>query len=86
MSKLITPILVLGALASCSGGSTTGTVQGLQAPEQVTIVDAAGDSGAAVVLASNLLALTGSDYETDRTRYWIEDNSMEALDTVNMIL
>jgi hypothetical protein len=86
MSKLITPTLLVVALASCGGGSSTGSVQGLQAPEQVTIVDAAGSTPSTLLLSSQLLPLAGSDYETDPTRFWIEDNSMQALDTVNMIL
>jgi len=88
MSKLITTSLILAVLASCGGGSdsATGTVQGLQAPQQVSIVDAAGNSSSPAILASNLRALVGSDYETDQTRFWIKDNSMQALDTVNMIL
>ena len=81
-----TPIILI-TLASCGGGSdSAGTVQGLQAPQQVTIVEAAGNSSSPVILASELRGLAGSDYETDQTRYWIEDDSMQALDTVNMIL
>jgi len=86
MSKFIPPSILLIALASCGGGSSSGAVQGLQAPEQVTIVDAAGGSTSTLLLNNNLLPLAGSDYETDPTRFWIEDNSMQALDTVNMIL
>ena len=51
MSKLITPTLLLVALASCGGGSSTGSVQGLQAPEQVTIVDAAGSTPSTLLLS-----------------------------------
>ena len=83
-----TPIILI-TLASCGGGSdsdSSGTVQGLQAPQQVTIVEAAGNSSSPVIMASELRGLAGSDYETDQTRYWIEDDSMQALDTVNMIL
>lgn len=88
MSKLITTSFFLAVLASCGGGSDSagGTVQGLQAPQQVSIVEAAGNSSSPAILASKLRAVTGSDYETDETRYWIKDNSMQALDTVNMIL
>lgn len=87
MSKFITSSLLLVALASCGGGSSGGgTVQGLQAPQQVSIVEAAGNTPASLILSNNALAVTGSDYETDPTRFWIEDNSMQALDTVNMIL
>ncbi|MGK0203432.1 MAG: hypothetical protein ACI9S9_002510, partial [Planctomycetota bacterium] len=88
MSKIITSSLLLVALTSCGGGSggSTETVQGLQAPQQVSIVEAVGNSPASLILSNNALAVTGSDYETDPTRFWIEDNSMQALDTVNSIL
>lgn len=88
MSKLITTsLLSLAVLASCGSGSDDGgAVQGLQAPQQVAIVEAAGNTTASVILSNSLRAVTGSDYETDQTRFWIEDNSMQALDTVNMIL
>lgn len=88
MSKIITSSLLLVALTSC-GGSSSGSgaaVQGLQAPQQVSIVEAVGSTPASLILSNNVLAVTGSDYETDPTRFWIEDNSMQALDTVNMIL
>ncbi len=88
MSKIITSSILLIALTSCGGGSggSSETVLGLQAPQQVSIVEAAGNSPASLILSNNALAVTGSDYETDPTRFWIEDNSMQALDTVNMIL
>jgi len=88
MSKFITTsLLSLAVLASCGSGSDDGgAVSGLQAPQQVAIVEAAGNNTAPVILSNSLRALTGSDYETDQTRYWIQDNSMQALDTVNMIL
>lgn len=87
MSKLITSSILLVAFASCGGGSTSsGTVLGLQAPQQVSIVEASGSSSSPAILGNSVLAVTGSDYETDQTRYWIKDDSMKALDTVNMIL
>ncbi|HEB51834.1 MAG TPA: hypothetical protein ENI87_01130, partial [bacterium] len=84
MSKHLVPSLVLLALAGCGGGgsSGTGTVQGLQAPQQVSIVEA--DGGVSSALLGDLLGVTGSDYETDQTQFWVEDVSMRALQTVNM--
>ncbi|MBL9079950.1 MAG: hypothetical protein JNL08_20820 [Planctomycetes bacterium] len=72
--------------AACDGGGTaSGPVEGLQGPQQVTIIDSNG--GAAVqLLPAGLHAVAGSDYQTDPTRFWVRDDSMQALDTVNMIL
>ena len=74
-------------LAACGGGGgdSTGSVQGLQAPEQVAIVESSTGSSS-LRLPAGLRGITGSDYETDRTRFWVRDDSMQALDTVNMIL
>jgi len=84
MSKFTLPLLSLVALTSCGGGSSsTGTVDGLQGPQQVSIVEASGAAATAILGAQ---PVAGSDYETDVTRFWVEDDSMQALDTVNMIL
>ncbi|MCC7065984.1 MAG: hypothetical protein IT456_24520, partial [Planctomycetes bacterium] len=77
----------LAALSACGGGgSTTGDINSLQGPQQVTIVEASGGSSFALRLPRGVRGVTGSDYESDATRFWIRDNSMQALDTVNMIL
>ena len=90
MSKLTLPSVLLATLAACGsgggGGGTPGSVAGLQAPQQVTIVEASGSTPSTLKLPSSTYALAGSDYETDPTQFWIEDDSMRALDTVNMIL
>jgi hypothetical protein len=86
---VIVPILTLAMLAACGGGSETaapGTVAGLQGPEQVSIVESSTGSAATLRLPRGVRGLAGSDYETDRTRFWVRDTSMTALDTVNMIL
>ncbi|MBM4059944.1 MAG: hypothetical protein FJ265_02460 [Planctomycetes bacterium] len=84
------PSLALAVLAACGGGgnepSTPGTIAGLQGPEQVTILESSTGATAALRLPRSVRGLAGSDYETDRTRFWVRDTSMEALDTVNMIL
>ena len=87
MSQRILVSSLLVALAACNGdgGSDGGSVQGLQGPEQVTIIDA-NSAASAILLPRGVSALAGSDYETDATRFWVRDDSMEVLDTVNMIL
>ncbi len=89
MRQLVVTSSCLFALAftACGGGGTaTGDVTGLQAPEQVSIVESDSGGGSSVRLPAGLRAIAGSDYETDPTRFWIRDDSMQALDTVNMIL
>jgi hypothetical protein len=74
-------------LAACGGGDdSAGSVAGLQAPQQVAIVDSTSGAPAGLRLPDRLRGLAGSDYESDATRFWIRDDSMAALDTVNMIL
>ena len=87
MSKTVVSAFSLALLAACGGGGgdSTGSVQGLQAPEQVAIVESSTGSSS-LRLPAGLRGITGSDYETDRTRFWVRDDSMQALDTVNMIL
>ncbi len=79
---------LLLAFAACGGGGSgaTGNVQGLQAPEQVSIVESSSGSSFAARLDRRLRGVAGSDYESDATRFWVRDDSMKALDTVNMIL
>lgn len=78
-----TSILLL--LAACGGGdSASGTIEGLQGPQQVTIIDST--TASSLRLPTGTGAVTGSDYETDTTKFWVRDDSMQALDTVNMIL
>jgi len=77
-------LFVLAALTAC-GGSSSGSVTGLTGPQQVTIVDS-GQNVGSLRLPSNLRAVAGSDYETDPTRMWVRDDSMDTLETVNMIL
>jgi hypothetical protein len=74
-------------LAACGGGDDSGgSVAGLQAPQQVAIVDSTSGTTAGLRLPDRLRGLAGSDYESDATRFWVRDDSMRALDTVNMIL
>lgn len=83
---LVLPFAVAAALTSCGGGdSATGTIEGLQGPQQVSIIDS-NSSTSSVRLPRGVSAVTGSDYETDQTRFWVRDDSMKVLDTVNMIL
>lgn len=81
--------MALLALAACGGGGggggSSGAVTGLQGPEQVTIVEA--QSGSATLrLAPGTAAAGLTDYQAAQTRFWVKDESMEALDIVNEIL
>jgi len=84
--SVVLSLAVAFALASCGGGSDSGggTVLGLQGPEQVAIIESS--SASSLTLPRGASAVTGSDYETDKTRFWVRDDSMKVLDTVNMIL
>ena len=74
-------------LAACGGGSDSGgAVTGLSGPQQVTIVDANNTNTSPVRLPAGVRGVEGSDYNTDPTRMWVRDDSMETLDTINMIL
>jgi hypothetical protein len=79
-------------LVSCGGsGGTTGSATPLSVPSQMTIVEAQGGqagnlrAGGAQV-PGVLYQTTGTDYDTDPTRIWVHDESMDPLDTINMIL
>lgn len=73
-------------LAACGGGGSSGSVSGLSGPQQVAIVDSDNTGTTTLKLPKGVRAIAGSDYETDPTRMWVRDDSMETLDTVNMIL
>lgn len=74
------------ASAACSGGGDSGPISGLHGPEQVSIVESSGGSSSAVRLPHGVRGVAGSDYQTDPTRFWVRDDAMKTLDTVNMIL
>lgn len=78
------------ALAACGGGggsaTTDSAVTGLHGPQQVTLVESSGSQSASLHLPHGALAATGTDYATDATHFWVRDDSMQTLDTVNMIL
>jgi len=87
-----------GALAvftSCSGGGSgpTETIEGLQAPQSVSVVSAeASETGSGATASGNTVAPgsnafpAGCDYNTDRARTWVYDPSMESLSIINSIL
>jgi len=81
--------LVLGALlAACSSDSDTGsgTITGLAVVDQVTLVEAQNSGSTARILPPGVRAAGGTSYSSAVTRFWVRDDSMEALDTVNTIL
>lgn len=88
--SLLFSIIVLAACNSGGSSPQGGQIAGLQGPQQVTLLDADdpadGTGSTSVRIDRGLLATTTSDYESDRTRFWVRDESMQALDTVNSIL
>ncbi len=85
-NRLLFPSLLL-ALAACGGGGgSTGDIQGLQGPSQVSLIDTNDGSSGSLRLPAGVRGVAGSDYTTDQTNLWVRDDSMAALDTVNMIL
>lgn len=75
-----------GGGGSDNGGGTSDAIIGLHGPQQVTLVEASGNSTASAHLPHGALGATGTDYATDQTHFWVRDDSMGTLDTVNMIL
>ncbi|MFY9343925.1 MAG: hypothetical protein WAT39_15650 [Planctomycetota bacterium] len=88
MQKLVLASFLFLPFVACGGGSDGGgggPVSALRAPDQVAIVNS-NSVAAQARLSPRLRGVAGSDYETDRTQFWVRDDSMQALDTVNMIL
>lgn len=86
ITSLATALLFVACGGGGSGGGSSGQVQGLQGPQQVTVITAGGGTELNLRLPRGVRGSTSSDYNTDRTRFWVRDNSMDALDSVNMIL
>ncbi|MCA8953229.1 MAG: hypothetical protein KDE27_27200 [Planctomycetes bacterium] len=85
--KLLVSSAILVPIAACGGGgSSGGTISGLSGPQQVTIIDSSDGSNSTVKLPGRVRGVVGSDYNTDPVHMWVRDDSMETLDTVNMIL
>jgi len=82
------PFAALATAVSCGGGGGGGggEVAGLTTPEQVSIVEADASGSAPLRLPSGIAAAGLSDYEKDRMRLWVHDDSMSALETINEIL
>jgi len=85
-STLLSSGLLLTFTACGGGGDAAGEIAGLQGPQQVSIIESSAAAAAAVALAPGTRAAVGSSYQTDPTHMWVDDDSMRALDTVNMIL
>ncbi|MFT4539158.1 MAG: hypothetical protein ACI841_002828 [Planctomycetota bacterium] len=81
--------LLQGCDSSSSGGTTSTTVEGLEAPDQVSLVNASEEdevvASGGIAPGSNSFP-ADADYNTDDARAWVYDPSMEALDQVNNIL
>jgi len=87
MSRILVSLALGVALTACGGGGgSTGSISGLQGPEQVTIIESSGGSPSTVRLPRGVRGVDGSDFQTDPTNMWVRDDSMKSLDTVNMIL
>jgi hypothetical protein len=85
--RITTFALASLALTACGGGnSSSGSVSSLQGPQQVTLIQSNSGGTGSLRLPAGTAGLAGSDYETATTNLWVRDDSMEALDTVNMIL
>lgn len=78
---VLVPFLVL---AACGGGGGGGSVSGLTIPSQVTLIES--NTGSAVRLPRGTLGVPLPDYDLDQTRFWVQDESMGPLDTINQIL
>lgn len=76
-------------VAACTGGGdsgSSGSVAPLGVVEQVTLVDADNTGSSTVRYLPDELRASGTDYTTDPTRFWVRDDSMEPLETINTIL
>ena len=86
-------ILVMAGACSSGGGGGTAAVGALSVPAQVTLVDAQGApstllAGAQAAVADELgrRIAQARAFDTDTADFWVRDDSMEALNTVNVIL
>jgi hypothetical protein len=84
-----------GGGGGSSGGGGSGTVSGLSMPETMSVLTSDSGSLPAGVVTGlqfspaailNPLPGTGTDYASDSAHTYVYDDSMEALQTVNMIL
>jgi hypothetical protein len=88
-----TSLVVALGVSGCGGGSSSsGTVNGLTLPSSMSVVSASSGAGAARVAPAGLVKPAGetmpttSDYVTDVAHKYVYDDSMQSLQTVNMIL
>ena len=85
-NRLLVPSLLLAFAACGGGGGSSGDIEGLQGPSQVSLIDTNDGSSSSLRLPAGVRGVAGSDYSTDETHFWVRDDSMAAMDTVNMIL
>ncbi|MCC6408866.1 MAG: hypothetical protein IT453_17010 [Planctomycetes bacterium] len=82
------------AAASCGGGGSSsdggsGTIVGLSAPSEMSVVTATGagmPGGGSASVAPGYTAPSGTDYENDTSKAHVYDPSMQSIETVNGIL
>ncbi|MBI5432497.1 MAG: hypothetical protein HZA52_06685 [Planctomycetes bacterium] len=82
------------AAASCGGGGSStdggsGSIVGLSAPSEMSVVTATGagmPGGGSASVAPGYTAPAGTDYENDTSKAHVFDPSMESIETVNGIL
>jgi hypothetical protein len=88
--KSFLPIVVSAAfLTACGGGgssSSSGAVSGLNMPKTMSVVTSSDTGNRSSRGEFSEQARAGSHYETDSANVYVYDESMQALDTVNMIL
>jgi len=95
MKKTVALLASAVILTACGGGgggtTSTSAVSGLVMPESMSVVTAqGGTTNNSASLMSVVYNVSGfpatSQYNTDRVNSYVYDESMESLDTVNMIL
>lgn len=99
MKKLIPLSALILGLTACGGGgssSNSGTATGLEMPTAMSVVSAQNETVPTGITGLNInmqaiplsviLTDPATDYMTDPSQTYVWDESMESLQTVNMIL
>ncbi len=87
MKSLVLVAVTAAFLTACGGGSGSGSssggVTGLDMPKTMSVVTSVDNQPRSALRGEDR---TGSQYETDQANVYVYDESMQSLDTVNMIL